>query len=72
MGPDADSSRQGHLKEILRKTVLPLTDAGHQVREVQRCMNTSPKMLAAQQLLNQDTCDRTSRPTFDRRPAPVR
>ncbi len=72
MGPDTDSSRQGHLKEILRKTVLPLTDAGHQVREVQRCMNTSLKTPAAQQFLNQDTCDRASRPTFDRRPAPVR
>ena len=72
MGPDADSSRQGHLKEILRKTVLPLTDAGHQVGEVQRCMNTSLKMPAAQQLLNQDTRDPISRPTFDRRQAPVR
>ena len=72
MGPDADSSRQGHLKEILRKTVLPLTDAGHRVREVQRCMNTSLKTPAAQQLLNQDTRDPISRPAFDRRQAPVR
>ena len=48
MGPDADSSRQRDLKEILRKTVLPLTATAYPVEANPADMRSTPSSTAAQ------------------------